>query len=76
MDYKRYNRTMITMDLDKLISVKDAANELGVSVARVHQLIKAYDIPRVVLNTRFSLISRRHIEKLREMDRPSGRHRQ
>ncbi len=57
---------------EKWLTISEAAEMLGVSTARVHQLIKIYDIPFEMLNARLKLVQERHIKEFVKMERPTG----
>lgn len=60
------------MDISDLITVRQAATLLGVSVQRVHQLVELYHLKRQTVNSRMTLLVRKEVEKLAKTPRPSG----
>ena len=55
-------------------TVAEAAKDLGVSVQRMHQLIRYYGVVVNRLTPRFTLIPRKELRKIPK-ERPSGRRR-
>lgn len=59
---------------NKLMTIAEVAERLGVTVQRTHQLIETYAIPTVVVNPRMKLVSKVDVEKLANIPRPTGVH--
>lgn len=59
-------------DKTKWLTMQEAADMLGVSVARAHQLLKTYDVPFKMLNPRMKLVDETRIKELKKMRRPNG----
>lgn len=57
---------------DAWMPIRDAAEFLGVSVQRMHQLIEAYELATDSINPRFKVVKRADVERLAGSDRPSG----
>lgn len=63
------------MPLTDWITVRDAAEQiLGVTPQRVHQLIATYGVEIDRKSPRLTLVKRKDIERVAEMERPSGLH--
>lgn len=56
------------------LTIREAAEELGVSVQRVHQLVTTYCVEFMTVNPRLKLLKAGDVRKLAEKDRPSGVH--
>jgi len=54
--------------------IREAAEFLGLSISRVHQLIDEYDLEIFELNPRYKLVKEGDVDRLAEMDRPDGVH--
>ncbi len=52
--------------------MSEAAEMLGVTVARAHQLLKTYDVPFKMLNPRMKMVEEAQIRELKKMRRPNG----
>ena len=57
---------------DAWMPVRDAADLLGVSIQRMHQLIDSYELSTDAINPRFKVVKRIEVEKLAESQRPNG----
>lgn len=55
---------------DELLTTREAAEALGVTLARVHQLIKAEILPAERLGARTVLIRAEHLELARRRRKP------
>lgn len=71
-ELKRQNDPMSISNSEKWLTIAEASEILGVSTARVHQLLKSYDIPCKMLNPRLKLVQERHIKELKNTQRPTG----
>ena len=54
------------------ITVKDASEMVGVTVQRMHQLIKTYELETDEINPRLKTVREKDVTKLKEMERPDG----
>lgn len=57
---------------DAWMPIREAADLLGVSVQRMHQLIDSYKLSTDSINPRFKVVKRSEVEKLAESERPNG----
>ena len=60
--------------LEGWMPVREAAEFLGLSVSRMHQLIEEYSLEIFELNPRYKLVKEEDVDRLAEMDRPDGIH--
>lgn len=56
------------------ITARDAADVLGVTIQRVHQLVASYGIESMEVNPRFKLLKESDVHKIASKERPNGVH--
>ena len=59
----------------KYITISKAADLLGVTRIRVHQLIEQYELPVWKPSPRLTMIDKDDVMRLKKMKRPTGKHR-
>ncbi len=60
--------------IDDFVTVQEAAEIMGLSRQRIHQLIPTYDLEYRQIGEFLLILRRKDIERLSRIERPSGIH--